>query len=363
MSEVAEATLQEVSRRAAPLAHDAYSERALAHELSEYLGRRRTALAPFTVTVDGSPYPDLFTAMLDPNAEFASMELKLVDPPGPGPAWDYLLPFERVVFAADGSADLYVLDSKSSLPRRAIARLILRERYAPRSEQQDGEASRGALATGPETGIATLQQSTTWVRRTGVVPFAAALLLYVSEERIRYELDLVGEALSPDPRAGRLPLDRRVKRSARASHGLDVRIARGELSVIGGRTLEVLFETHGLTALDLAHAFGGLKEFGTTALESLRARRYAVYDRRTGVYRPRLEAFLSTEERVRTREDVLPPMPNPQLRTSVTELLAAADARATCPLCGDTLPPGPRGILCARCQAEVSAEPGPAGSI
>jgi hypothetical protein len=300
--------------------------------------------------------------MLDPEANFGTMELSLTDPPPPGLAWDYLLPFQKVRFASDGSADLQLLGPRATVPRRAIARLTLRERYAPRSEMQDGEASRGALATGPQTGLATLEQATAWVRKTGVIPFGAALLIYLSEERVRYELDLVGQALGPDPRAGRLPLDRRVKRSARASHGLDVRIARGELPVTGARSLEVLFETHGLTALDLAHVFGGLKEFGTTALESLCARRYAVYDRRTGIYRPRLEAFLSAEERLRHRDDILPPLPNPQLRTSVVELLAAADARATCPLCGDTLPPGPRGILCARCQAEVSAEPGPAGS-
>jgi hypothetical protein len=363
VGEVAAEALQRVARDAAPLAHDAYSERALAHELTEYLGRRRPSLAPFSVMVGGRPYSDLIAAILDPEANFDSMEITLLDPPPPGPAWDYILPFRRIVFAADGSAELHLLTNKPAMPRRAIARILLRERYAPRSEMQDGEASRGALATGPETGLGTLSQATTWVRTTGVVPFAAALLLYLSEERVRYELDLVGERLLADPRAGHLPVDRRVQRSSRASYGLDVRVARGELPVMSARTLEVLFETHGLTALDLAHVFGGLKEFGTTALESLRARRYAVYDRRTGVYRPRLEAFLSAEERIRGREETLPPMPNPQLRTSVLELIAAADSRATCPLCGDTLPPGPRGILCARCQAEVNSEPGAADLI
>jgi hypothetical protein len=354
-------TLQALARRAAPLAHDAYSERALTEALREYRSRRRPSLAPFTVSVGGVPYGGLFDAFLDPSADFSKMELTLTDPPAPGPVWDYLMPFRKIVFAPDGSAELHLITPKPIAPRRAIARMILRDRYAPRSEVQDGESARSTNPMGPATGLGTVEEATTWVRKTGVVPFSAALLLYLSEERVRYELDLVGGALGPDPRAGRLPLDRRVKRSARASHGLDVRIARGELPVVGGRTLEVLFETHGLTALELAHVFGGLKEFGTTALESLRTRRYAVYDRRTGVYRARLEAFLSAEERLRTREEILPPMPNPQLRTSVTELLAAADARATCPLCGDTLPPGPRGILCARCQAEVGSEIDPPG--
>lgn len=362
MPDVAIETLQEFAGRPDPRVHDPYSERALARELAEYRARRRAPLAPFVLTVGGKEYPDLYHAVLDDAAVFDTVSLALPDAPEPGPTWEFLLPFRRIDFAADGSASIQFATAKPSPPRRAITRVLLRERYAPRSEHQDGEAVQGAGARAPATGLATVPQSVAWLRKTGVAPFGVALLVYLAEERVRYELDLVGNALGPDPRAGRLPLDRRVKRSSRASHGLDVRIARGELPVVGARALEVLFETHGLTALELAHVFGGLKEFGTTALESLRARRYAVYDRRTGVYRPRLEAFLSAEERLRHREDVLPPMPNPQLRTSVSELLAAADARATCPLCGDTLPPGPRGILCDRCQAEVSQEPDAAGA-
>ena len=42
------------------------------------------------------------------------------------------------------------------------------------------------------------------------------------------------------------------------------------------------------------------------------------------------------------RFDVEPAAGDPALRTSVQELIAAADTRATCPLCGSTLPPGPK---------------------
>ena len=42
------------------------------------------------------------------------------------------------------------------------------------------------------------------------------------------------------------------------------------------------------------------------------------------------------------------------LRTSVQELLAAADARLTCPLCGRRLPAGPKALLCDDCAALVA---------
>jgi hypothetical protein len=109
----------------------------------------------------------------------------------------------------------------------------------------------------------------------------------------------------------------------------------------------------------MAHVLGGVRELGRSALEALKVRQYASFDTRLGLYRPRLDAFLPSGDRMKPSQGPvkLPPIPDPALRTSVSELLAAADARATCPLCGDVLPAGPRGILCENCQQEIGRSP------
>jgi hypothetical protein len=172
---------------------------------------------------------------------------------------------------------------------------------------------------------------------------------------VRVELDLTEDVIEPDIRAGRLGLDHYVSRSPRISHGVDAFVARGHLPVSASRLLEVLVETHGLTAPEAAATFGGIHEMANTALESLRARRLATFDATHGVYRARLDAFLTSGGGSLNLVEPLPPMAAPALRTSVSELLAAAESRATCPLCGEVLPSGPHGILCAKCAAEVGA--------
>jgi hypothetical protein len=108
-----------------------------------------------------------------------------------------------------------------------------------------------------------------------------------------------------------------------------------------------------VTATDLAPVFGGVRERANASLETLSARGLVLLDRSTGQYRPQLEAVVPSAERARSGSSSPARPSNPVLRTNVAELLAAADARATCPLCGETIPPGPRGLLCDKCTALV----------
>ena len=300
-----------------PANEDPEPARLLPELLEEYRARLRPAIGPLGVTVDGRAYPTLLDAFADPAASFAQFTLDLAPDASDGPGWEYLHPIERLEVEADQGAEVRLRASAKQGPRRGMVRGLLREH--------------------------------------GVVPFQIALLVYLSEERARFEIDLLENQLLPDRRAGRLPVSRRVHRSARVSHGVDVQVARGGMALTNARALEVLADTHGLTDVEMAHVLGGVRELGRSALEALKGRHYASFDARLGLYRPRLDAFLPSGDRARPSDggQKLAPIPDPALRTSVTELLAAADARATCPLCGDVLPPGPRGILCANCQEEM----------
>ncbi|MCI4325161.1 MAG: hypothetical protein L3K00_04675 [Thermoplasmata archaeon] len=323
---------------------------ALTAAYQEYLPRRVEPIAKFQFLQEGGEPKGLFAAIGDPRFDFGKATLQLIDPPPAGPAWEFLRPFSRMVFASDGSADVYDLDGAHAT--RGIVRVLLREHYAPPVEGRAPKALRAATRA-----LATPQRAVEYARQTGVAPFSIVLLLYFSEERIRYELDVLEDRLLRDIRAGRFPLSRRVRRPPRVSYGVDSYIARGGLPVVSSRVLEVVTETHGTSAVELAPVFGGARELVQTTLHGLAARRLASFDRRTGLFRPRLETFLPEGERSEAAEN-LPAMENPQLRTSVIELISAADSRATCPLCGDSLPSGHRGLLCARCEAEVAADPG-----
>lgn len=325
---------------------------ALTAAYHEYLPRRVGPVAKFHFSEPDGPPTGLFEAIRDPTFAFDHATLTLPDPPPSGPSWEFLRPFSRIVFAPDGSVDLYELDGTG--PTRAIVRVLLREHYAPPTEGKGPRALRAATRA-----LATPVRAVEYARQTGVAPFSIVLLLYFSEERIRYELDVLEDRLLRDIRAARFPIGRRVRRPPRVAYGVDSYIARGSLPVVSSRVLEVLTETHGTSAVELAPVFGGARELVQTTLHGLAARRLASFDRRTGLFRPRLETFLPESEHAESPES-LTPMANPQLRTSVLELLSAADSRATCPLCGDALPAGHRGLICARCEADVGAEPGPA---
>ena len=347
--------MEAFARQSAGPRHDSYSSLALQRAAAEYVLRRGDTLAPYTVSVDGKPYASVFAAIRDAEATFSTGELRVVDPPSDARAWEWLEPFERIVFASDGSAELHPFEG-SGPPRRAIARLLLRENYVPRTEAAAMDPASAASTGGVPARLDPLPDAVAFVRTHGVVPFTAALVLYFADRRLRIELDLLEDLILRDPRSGRLPLDRKVHRSARVSHAVDEFIAKNTLTVANARALEVLVETHGLTPLEIAPLVGGLREFGASALQGLSARGLATFDRRTGVYRPRFDAFLSPQERAGLLGAPTGPMPNPALRTSVNELLAAADSRATCPLCGDALPTGPRTILCDRCAKEVGLD-------
>jgi hypothetical protein len=349
-------SLQEFALRTAGARHDEFSQRALARALQEYLQRRGEAVGRFEVRVDGQPYPSVFAAMLDPGVPFDTGELRLVEPPADANAWEWLDPFERVVFGPDGAAEVHLAGGDRP-PQRAIARLLLRDHYVPRPKE--GAAGTGAAAaTGDlSTQLDPLPLAVRFVRTSGVIPFSAVLVLYFSDHRGRLVLDLLDDLVLKDARAGHLPLDKRVHRSARVAHAVDRFIALNSLPVASARALEVLVETHGLTPLEVAPMVGGVKEYGASALQGLTARGLATFDRRTGVYRPRFDAFLSAEDRAGLMGAPARPLPHPELRSSVMELQAAADSRATCPLCGDALPAGPRTILCDRCQIEVGQSP------
>ncbi len=333
--------------------HSTFSERALGRAYEEYLARRRTPLAPTRTKADGREYGSFYEVVADPSAGAETLEIRLDPPPPAGAAWEFLRPFERIVFAADGTAEVYPIGGGE--PTRAIARFLLREHYLLRTQAEEDQAASGGRRISLPTQIRSWQEGVGACRSLGLIPFAVALLIYYPDERVSYELDLVRGLLQADVRAGRLASPRRVARSSRMSWKVDRVIGRGDMPLLAARALTVLVETQGLTAIEMAHVFGGVRETVDSALQGLAARGFATYDRRTGTYRPKLDAFAPP---TLVAEGTTPPSTggsNPALRTSVQELIAAADARASCPLCGDPLPAGNLGILCARCAAEVSA--------
>ncbi len=350
--------LNAFARRRSPASHDAYSESALGRTVQEYLAHRPPPLAELSLEFGGRPVWSVFDALGDDSAPFDRGKIFLAAPPPDGSAWDWLVPFRSIELNADGSADITPLGSAPA--RRAIGRFALRELYVPRSRVEEEAGDPVAAARGRIDRLLTLPEVAELVRTTGIVPLSTTLLVYRSDDRLRYDLDLVSGHLLRDRRAGRLALSRRVRRPPRLAYALDSLVARGELSPITARALEVLSETHGISPLELGQVVGGVRELAASALDALAARGLATLDRRTGIYRPRFDPVLPLVPA--PRDDALPPLPNPQLRTSVLELIAAADARATCPLCGDALPPNWKGIVCARCDAEVqgSAGAGPA---
>lgn len=318
----------------------------LSEVLDEYRARLRPGLGPIGVTVDGRPYATLLDAFADPAATFERFDLDLTKADPGGPNWDFLAPIARLETESDGGTEVRPPGGSATTARRGMVRALLREHFPPGAP----------LPRPPPTGdgVCPLPVLAAQVRELGIAPLQLALLVYLSEERIRFEIDLVGNQLLPDRRAGRLPATRKVQRSARLSHGVDAWVAKGALALTNARALEILSETHGLTDVEMAHVLGGVRELGRSALEALRSRQLATFDSRVGLYRPRLEAFLPTVDRLRRADPVRPaPIPDPALRTSVAELLAAADARATCPLCGDLLPLGHKGLLCDNCQSEI----------
>jgi hypothetical protein len=339
-----------VARLADPVQHDRASELALLRSLEEYIPRRRGSVSPVSFSVDGVADSTVYSALADPARKFETLELLRAGPTPDPVRWEFLRPFERLTIAADGATEVWASDGSSS---RAMTRLLLREHYVPiprpvgPRRPVSRSAPRPELFTGPTFAR--------YIRSTGIVPFAVALAVYYPDERVRYEVDLVDQQLLLDLRMNRFLTSRRVPRAARVGYAVDAVVARGELSLPSARALEVVVESNGLSALDLAPLFGGVRELASSALDSLVARRLVSFDRRTQVYRPRVEALGSPADRTRARAVPSAPRANPRLRSSVMELLAAAESRATCPLCGEPMTPASKGILCAKCQELVGS--------
>jgi hypothetical protein len=332
--------------------HDPFSERALARAYEEYVSRNRRSLSPIIVTGDGTEYPTIYALLSDPKANPTTLEIR----PDPTPArgdWGFLHPFERIVLRPDGSADLH--PAVPGPPERGIARILLREHYLPRSHGDENRGATGGSRVELPSYIGTLERGLAVYREQGLLPFSVAILVYLPEERVRYEFDLLSTSLLPDPRSGRLPTSRLVRRPSRVSFAVDKVIGRGDLSQLAARCLEVMVDSQGLTSVELAHIFGGVRELVDSALQGLVARGFITFDRRTGIYRPRIDAFVPSG--IASGVHAAPTMSgsDAMLKTSVRELLAAADARATCPLCGTPLPAGWSGILCESCTAKVDA--------
>ncbi|HTS32605.1 MAG TPA: hypothetical protein VMI55_01525 [Thermoplasmata archaeon] len=346
--------LQRLAQNLANERHDAYSERALSRAYEEYLARRRTPIAPFRLRVGEREYPTFYDLLAEANPPPGPIELRLDPPAAPGSAWEFLRPFQKMATDEDGTGMLFPLGDGP--PVRTVQRFLLREHYLPRSRADEDRAAAGGSRVTLRTFLDDLRVGIRVCRSRGLLPFCVAVLTYYPEERVSYELDLLRSLLLADPRAGRLPAQRYVRRPARLSWHVDQVVGKGDMPLLASRCLQVLVESPGLTAVEVAHIFGGVRELMDSALQGLAARGVVTFDRRTGVYRPRLDAFLppTTSSGVRAPEPP-PAGSNPALRTSVQELIAAADARATCPLCGNPLGADHQGILCAKCQAEVSA--------
>lgn len=349
MTAATRSDLDALARTLAGERHDAYSQRALERAYEEFVSRQRPVLADVRISADGREFANLPAILSDPTARFETGEIELAAPPTGSSAWRFLVPFQKMVFLADGSVELIPLDGGA--PVRGIVRALLREHYQVRSRADEARGAAGGTRVELKGLLGTVAQAVAACRAEQIVPLATALLVYLPEERIRYEFDVVRSALLPDPRAGRLPPSRRARRSSRLAWALDSYLAKSDLSQLGARCLEVLVESPGLTSVELAHVFGGVRELVDSTLQGLVQRRLVSFDHRTGLYRARVEAFQVVGAPLRL-EPAGPPS-DPALRTSVQELIAAADARATCPLCGKALPPGPKAILCADCAALV----------
>jgi hypothetical protein len=352
VTSVSLAELDALARQLVGERHDPFSERALARAYEEFVSRHPRPVAPIVFISNGTEYSTAYAFLSEPKTTPTALEIR-AEPAPPVAEWGFLRPFQRIVLRPDGSADLHPL--VPGPPERGIARILLREHYLPRSRDDEDRAATGGERVDLTGILGTLDQGFAVYREHGLLPFSVAILLYLPDERARYELDLLNSTLLPDPRTGRLPPSRRVPRTSRVSYGVDRAIGRGDLSLLAARSLEVLSESQGLTSVELAHVFGSVRELVDSALQGLVARQLVTFDRRTGIYRARLEAFVPSEAEPPGRGARSPAGSDAMLRTSVQELLAAADARSACPLCGSPLPPGPKQILCDNCAAKVNA--------
>jgi hypothetical protein len=305
---------------------------------ASYRAAGRAALGGIAFAVDGGAPGTLFEAVLDPSRRFDRTELLLTAGSPSGPAWEFLRPFTRLTLGGEGSAELQPVQGPAE---RSIARILPREGFA-------------ALPSSAEFGpgrLPTFAQFARALREGGYVPFEIALELYAPHERLRYELDLVDGRLLVDPRAGRWPVASRPRRPSRAAWNFDQAVSSANLPPRSARILEAIWEAGVVSEVDLAQVFGGPDGY-EEAIGRLSRMRLVEADPRGGGWRARFDTLgraprsASVSTAARPSESVL--------RRSMSELLAGAEARATCPVCGGDLPPGYHQLLCDRCRRDVA---------
>jgi hypothetical protein len=323
----------------------ALEDAALAQALDEYLSVGLRRLASVQLSARGQSYRTIYDAILDPAIGEGMVDLAVTDPPAAGPSWEFLRPVRRVELFQDGTAQLYLLNGN---PQRAVARLLLREVSTTRGSRPSG--------------LVTLPEAFAQLRSAVCVPFRLALLLYLSDERIRYEIDLTEDVLLKDPRAGRTVGGRKLRRPPRVSWALDQWVASGSVPLGDARILELLAEMRSASLQELSLVLGGATASVRRSLTSLAERGLVHPEPVNGQYRVRLEALrtLSPPAGGSAGAGSSAPFEGEvsALQKEVDELVASADASATCPVCGDQLPAGHTGLVCARCAAAVSQGPG-----
>jgi hypothetical protein len=307
----------------------------LGAQLDEYRARTARAIGPLEWIVDGDTFPGFFEALSDPARPFDTLVIVGPDAPA-GPAWEFLRPFTHLAMGPDGRAT--ITHSGRGPPETGIARLLPRESFL--------DATYGI--PGPVRGPLPWPAFVKAVREGSFLPFGVALELYCSNERVRFEVDLVDSRLLTDPRSGRLPRSARVHWAARGAWRLDHLLGRLSLSPESTRLVELIAETDSLSGRDLGRLFPGLDV--EALLPRLGELGLIATDPSTGHWRFRREAI-----RPAPRRGARPGAgPRPALHRSMNELLDAADSRATCPMCGEEFPAGPHGLLCRRCEREVA---------
>jgi hypothetical protein len=327
----------------------AVEDATLSQALDLYVEGGLRRLAGVEARSRGRSYASLYEAIQDAAIAEETLELSVTDPPASGPAWEFLRPMRRVELFRDGTAQLVPL---GGTPLRAIARVLLRE-----------SAIRPGAEPGLPLGLAKVAEAFAYLRSGPTVPFRIALLLYLSDERVRYELDLTEDALLKDPRAGRAPGGRKLRRPPRIAWEIDRYIASGALPLGDVRILEVLAETRSASLEELALIFGGESDAIRGSLGRLARRGLVPADPPNGQYRVLLDAFRTPTGASAARPgtdlaEAVDDEGSSSLQKEVSDLVASADASATCPVCGDQLPAGHTGLICSRCAAEVSEDPG-----
>jgi hypothetical protein len=346
MPRVEREELARVARLPGPGKLDELGELALRRALEEYIPRRRQFVSPITLEVDGKGPASFYDALLDPARTFSFLRITrtgvVTDPSG----WEFLRPFDALHIGGNG---ITFVNNEGQEPKRVQSRVLLRERFTP-GATVPGERLRGRASPTPvePTTLATFPELARYLRHTGTVPFALSLAVYYPDTRIRYDLDLVDGGLLLDARTHRLNRETWVPRPARMGHAVDVLAGRGDISLQSARALETIVESNGFSSEEIAPLFGGVREVSASALDSLAARKLVLYDRRTEIYRPRLDILLPPDPSARRAP--VASSADPKLRTSVMELIAAAESRASCPLCGTRLPAGHKGLLCRECE-------------